>query len=173
MDIPETILEAVREATARHMGSVETAIAVAIEAVRCLDDFDDAVTVLVNHAVQGLVYDARSSLTAAVSRQAAYTGAPKVNVARSAAVNRVAMSVYNHAIGGTRLGDLRGEELDAIAATEREIAKGHNFNAELLGWCRAQGVADGQRVRDVIPEAKLRSAYNRLRGRKPKVAVAA
>lgn len=163
MDIPAPILDAVREATARHMGSVSDAIAEAVANVRLLDDFEGYVTVLVDQAIQELVYEARGRLTVAVARSATYVGPAKVNPLASAAVNRVAASVYNHAIGGSRLGDLSGEELDAIAETETAIASGHQFNAALCRWCRTQGVKDGQRVRDVIPEGKLKAAYNRLR----------
>ncbi len=173
MEIPAAITAVVREATALHIADVGKATQAAIEAVRALPEFKQLRDVLIDHAVQTLVYQARGTLTSAVAAQAAYTGPPKVNVGNSAAVNRVAASVYNHAIGGTRLGDLTGTELASIAETEEEIARGHQFNAALCRWCRDQGVKDNQRVRDVISEQKLRAAYNRLSARPRRVRAAA
>lgn len=161
MDIPQSVIEAVRAATIANLRDVSAAIPAAVAAVRALPDFDEVCAALVDHAVQELVYRERGSLNASIAREAAYTGPPKVNVAASEAVQRVAESVYNLSMGGKRLGDLTGLELDAVAEGEDEKARGHAVNAALARWCRGK-VADEQSVRKAIPLAELRRAYVRI-----------
>lgn len=168
IEVPSCITETVRDAARSHIGNIEGAIRAATAAVRELEGFEDIVPTLVDLAVQELVYRARTANNAAISNEImrpAYTGPAKVNVGGSAAVNRVALSVYNHAIGGARLGDLTGADLERIAETETEIARGHAFNAALCRWCASKGVKPDQRVRDVIQRGDLERAFRRLKAK--------
>lgn len=183
MDVPDPISAAVRAALDSNLASIEDQLRAAIEAVRGLPDAGTEVyrDFFLRYAVQAILHSERGKLNndirRAMTRKAVRpsAGPPKVVVLASAGVQRVAAeSLFNLMIGGFRLGDLQGTQLDEIATRERHVADGHRDRALLLEWCRRQGVGDTETVRTRIPHDALKNAYLRIsRGESPDAAGAA
>lgn len=163
MELSPAILNAVRTATAENISDIEKQKSSAIAAVRGLVNFCDLSDALIDFAIQNLVYEARGLISDTVARMSRNPNPPahqKVNVYACPAFQKVAHNVFNLMMGGKRLGDLTGKDLDRIAEQERDIAAGHIINSELAVWARSKGVRDDQRVEDVLSskavERKLR-----------------
>jgi hypothetical protein len=158
----ESILEIVKAAAEHHPGDIPSAVDEAEMAIRDLPDFEALISALLRSAIQELVYDARHALNTRIKRDAGYYGGPaKVN-GTSDGVQKVYESVYRYCIGSTTLGELKGEDIPEIVEGEKAKAQGHQFNAELLEWLEAQGVKGEKRVREVVPEKKLRKNFDRI-----------
>lgn len=160
MEFPPEVHEAARIAVHEFPTDVAAAVRCAERAVRRLPAFPALVDALITHAIQELVYRERNYCNQRLKGDNA--GPQKVDRLASAELARVCESVYCHKIGGTQLGDLTGERLPDLIDAEDSKAKAHLFNRKLLEWVRQQGVAEGQKVRDAIPEEKLTKAYRRI-----------
>jgi len=164
MEFPENVLLAVQEAARNHPSDIPRAVDCAEKAVRALPDFDDLVALLVKGAVQELVYRSRCSDNALLHAQnGRYNSMPKVQAA-GPAVERVCQSLYTYRIAGTVLGRVLGADLDGIAESERNVAAGHTFNAELCVALRRR-VADDKRVEESVTERQLQDLFKRLQKR--------
>jgi len=163
VEVPEPIRRAVAAADDRHPSCVDRAVELALRRITELPDYESYVAGLVHNAVRELVHARRGQRNTAMRREQGEYGRPaKVNPLLSAAVSGAYESVYLYRLGGAVLGDLTGEALEQVARSEEEGARTKLFNARLARWCLAQGVAEGRRVRDVIPEKKLAAAFRRL-----------
>jgi hypothetical protein len=163
-EFPEDVHDLIAQAVAEHPNDIPAAVEEAERRLRALPDFADLVAQLITQAVQDLVYQRRGMLNVALRREAGdYDTKPRTKLADSPDTLAVWDNVYNYFIDGRTLGDLRGNELQDIEASERNVARGHEFNAELCRWLREQGVVDDRRVKDVVSERKLRTAFRRLR----------
>lgn len=163
MSMPEHVMRLIQESVTKHGSDIAKAIDVAERRIRSLPDYGEIVDSLIHRCVQELVYTARGSLTNRLKNQlGGYDQEAKVVVGESESVNGVYRSVYTHFIGGTMLGEITGDDIDALMESETAKAKGHQFNAALLKWLQAQGVIGDKRVRDVVPESRLKKQYTRL-----------
>jgi hypothetical protein len=161
MEFPEDVLAIVRVAARKHANDIPKAIDQAERDVRRLPGFPGLVNALVRHAVQDLVYDLRSQDAHTLKNGGDKSGRQKVSML-SPEVEQLCRSLYDCPMAGTTLGEIRGEELEDAAATERARADGHAINAHLLAGLR-ELVPHGKRVRDAVPEAKLRKLLDRAK----------
>lgn len=162
-DLPEAVTAIVREAVAKH-DAIGDATAEAEARIRALPDFASLVDELVRRAVAKLVGDMRHAVTTAIKKETGQYGTGgKIDYQQSEAVNAVFQGMYDLAVAGTKLGALYGEELPAAAETERNIGNGHLANARLLDQLRPI-VKDGKRVRECVPEKRLRAIWNQVTG---------
>jgi hypothetical protein len=161
MEYPDNVLRIAERAAKQHPDDITKAVDCAERDVRALPEFREIVAVLVRGAVQGLVYEARHQTNRSIRREAGEYGGPAKVSGASDAVNTVYKSVYDYCIGRTTLGRVLGKELPGIAESERAIAEGHVFNAEL---CEALSrmVPEERAVKDAVPEKKLRGLFRRL-----------
>lgn len=162
MELPKSVYEAVASAEAKNPGDPPAAIEAAKKLIRSLPEFPDLAAEFFHRTVQELVYAQRHRIAGDIKRAAGGYGQPSKVAADSPAIRGVYESVYQYRMGGTVLGDIMGENLADIAEGEEEKARGHQFNARLARYCIDQGVKDGQSVREVIPEKKLRMAFDRI-----------
>lgn len=164
MKIPESVTEAVERATQENPTDIVAATTQAFEKVTHLVDYDEFVKSLVWNCIQEMVYDARHKVNVRTKRQIGYYGQEaKVN-RTSNGVLRVYNSVYKYHIAGTVLGAIRGEDLPSIAESERSIANGHVFNAELCEWLAEQVPAEKtvEQTFGKKGEKRLREQFDRL-----------
>lgn len=159
--VPENVLPLVEAAVKANPTDIEKAAHDAAKKIKKLPEFPEIMAQLFQNAVREIVYDVRHAMNVRTKRQAGYYG-------QEAKVNRVSdgvlrsyESVYSYYIGGTVLGDIKGEALRGIAENERAIAVGHTFNAKLCEWL-AEQVPEDKAVREVIPEKCLRKEFDRI-----------
>lgn len=156
MEMPQSITNAIKDAATRHTSDIEAAVTLAERRIRKLDEFSEWEDELIREAIRERVYDVRHKHNTALKREmGAYGGPAKTTSGASAAVQKAAQSVYNLRIAGTLLGLLRGDELAAVAETERAIGQGHLFNATLCEQL-IRHVPDNKTVQEAVSEAKLR-----------------
>lgn len=161
MSYPESVLVAVQKATDENPDDIEAAISQAERAVRKLPDFDSLVGALISEAVRELVYRTRGVMNVQIKRDAAmYVGIAKVS-SLSEGVAKVYRSVYEYKIASTTLGRLTGKQLPEVAESERAIAGGHLFNAELCEWL-AEQVPEDKSVQQCVPEKRLRPMFVKI-----------
>lgn len=159
MEIPENVLRIVEEMAAKYPADIPKAIERAEKDIRSLPEFDELVSMLVRNTVQELVYDARHRANTRMRREAGdYGGQAKVVSGNSACLGRVCVSVYSYHIAGTKLGLVKGADLEAIAESERAIASGHLFNVRLCSKLKGLVPAD-KCVQEVVSEKKLRALF--------------
>lgn len=156
MEYPPEIREIATQAADRCKAA-QTAVRHAIKNVRAHPAFDTFVDVLVDGAVEELVYQARH---VANQKTRTSTSVPKVIVGNSPAVQKVA-DLYLYRIGGNVLGNMTKEQLEAIGPSERERAAGHAFNARL---CEALVplVPKEKTVQQAVTEKKLKEVWDKL-----------
>lgn len=158
MEFPESVLAVVAKAVEQHPNDISAAVAAAEQEVLGLDEFEEFSGLLIHHTLQGLVYDARHMLNRRIKNDAGlYGAAPKVS-GMSERVNAIHASVYAYCIGGMTLGEVKGEELEGLAASEAEIAAGHAFNVRLCTEL-ARLVPEGKAVKQAMTEKKLRALF--------------
>lgn len=162
VSLPQSVIDIARECAAAHGADIAEATRLAEQRIRALPDFEQIVNTLITAAVRDMVYDARHATNARFKREAGYYGRRgRVDTAASEVVNRAAKSVYAYCIAGTMLGELQGKDLPDLAEKEELTAKGYTFNAVLLREL-AQKVKGEQKVRDVIPENRLKARFDHL-----------
>ncbi len=163
--IPESVRLLAEAAAQNNTQDIQAAVDEAVASVRELPDYDDLVADLVRNCLQELVYDARHKTNVQIKRESGYygqAGKPR----QTGAVEEAYQSVYEYRISGTLLGELRGEDLLPLVASETAIGNGHLFNASLLAWlARDVKVPADKRVRQCVTEKKLRAEFDRLKVR--------
>jgi hypothetical protein len=165
MSLPDNVRRLVEGVADRNPADIEAAVEEAVLAVRGLPEYPELVDGLVRHSVQQAVYDARHVSNVRIKRQSGYYGKEaKVVSGASESVREVYKSVYLYSIGATTLGRLRGEELPALAESERSVARGHEFNAELCAKLAGM-VPKDRTVEETVPEKKLAALFDRLKRR--------
>lgn len=110
---------------------VDACIKAAIEDIRKDKAvFEALLTELVETAIRHIVHDIRGSVRSALkfSHPRAFD-ADSLAPVRHVAIRSFLDSMF---FGDRALGDYRGDELPAIAASEREQARGHEMNAAFL-----------------------------------------
>ena len=163
MQIPESVKAVVQQACEQHPEDISAAVDTAEQLVHALPEYKSIVRGLIRNCIQELVYDARHVANVATKRNGGYYGGPgKVMVGKSESVQQVYQSVYAYYIAGTTLGELLGKDIPSVREHERSIANGHLFNVRLLEWLESQGVRGDKKVREVVPEKKLRIHFDRL-----------
>ena len=159
MDFPKVVLEIVHEEAVKYGDDITQAVTVVMRRVRKLPEFPEIMELNFQRAMKELVHTDRHQSNVYAKREAGCYGKPsKVNVGTSAAVNRVADSIYSYCIAGTTLGLLMGKQLAEIADSENAIADGHLFNVRL---CRKllRVVPEDKSVQEVVGANKLRAIF--------------
>jgi hypothetical protein len=154
MDDIQSISKAAAE---RHPDDIEKAVDDAVERIRKLKEFPKLVDELVRSAVRHVVSDCRHTANVAMKLAAGEYGGP-AKVTAGKATDRVAQNYYAYFIGGRTLGSITGDELEDIAASEANRAKGHEFNSRLCLRLKPF-VAKGKTVRECVKPAKLASLF--------------
>ena len=125
------------EVARKYAGNVGKAVETAESEVRKIKGFRDIAPQFIRHALQERIYDLRHEDNTK-QRQSQFTeGSP-----------------YNYCLGGTVLARLKGEQLEELAASEEDAAKGHAFNARVCKALLAK-VSNGKTVKQVLSEEQL------------------
>lgn len=163
VEFPQEVIDIVKQAALQHKDDIDEAHQCAERGVRGLKNFAELQELLVSDSIRELVYQSRHTENVRLRREAGQYGSPsRVDVANSEAVHQVNSSVYDYFIAGISLGMILGKELAGIAEREGKIAEGHQFNQRLCE-ALARMVPEESRVRDAVPEKKLRNLFKRLR----------
>lgn len=159
-EYPESVLRIAKAAVLKYKEDVQEAVKEANKNVRRLKNFDELVDLLVSKAMQDLVYDVRHTTNVQTRRdEGKYGPGAKVGVGSSEAVQRASQSVLDsYFIGATVLGSLLGKQLQEIEDSERMIANGHNFNAELCSRLKPL-VPANKTVRECVSKRKIRTIW--------------
>ncbi len=165
MQYPTEVLEIVSECVEKFPDDIQAAAEEAERSIRLLPGFKVLVNQLVERAVKEMVYAERCKINHA-RKTASGAYHTKVKPGHRYAENEEAVkvdtSVYNYYIGGVTLGSLLGRELDEVACSEAEIAKGHLFNVDLCKEVRKY-VSDDVQVRQALKADKLQEIFNKVR----------
>ena len=166
MTMPDWLNKIVQEETEANPSDIPTAADRAYNRIRKHPQYKGLVEELIRNAVRELVYDYRHIINTRIKRDSGYYVQKNGATAAAAvggAVLAVHRSCYDEFIGGTQLGELTADRAREIIAAEESIAAGHHFNAELLKWALKNGLQGDAKLRDVIPEKKLRTHFDRLK----------
>jgi len=161
----EDVLEIVGRAVEKYPNDVDRSVKYAEPLIRDLPEFESIMNQLITQAIRELIHNHRHTQNTAMRKETGDCHSkPKVNNA-SETIRKIERDYYNYYIGGKTLGMIRGSELKDIAASEREIAGGHIFNAEL---CEALQplVGDSQMVQSAVSKSKLKEIWNRVQRRR-------
>jgi len=134
-ELPESVLECVRKSIEEHPSNNAQAAACAEQRIKKLKIFDDIVDDLFHDYVQKLVYDQRHKLNGELRAEARARGQhpeQKVRVGESPTVRSSYADLYLFRVGGKTLGEIKGEELEALADREHRTAEGYLGRAALL-----------------------------------------
>lgn len=167
-----TAAEIVREIVSEHRDDIDRSIALSIKAVR---KHPELLEEIIDYGIRETVYAVRGMMNAefrasretpmptgkAIAGAAREVPAAKVVVGTSADVQAAYQSVYDLFIAGKTLGTLTGEDLPNVVAHERGKANAHTFNVRLLE-ALVPLVPEKKRVKDCVPEKKLRAIYERV-----------
>ena len=163
IEFPENVRSIVKKATAKHLADIQKATSEAEKQIRKLKEFDGLANLLVTSAVQEMVYDIRHQMNTEIKNQEGREGGKTKVKSSSDAVKAVYESSYfNLFIGGSILGMLTGGELVDVASSERAIAAGYTFNADLaLELSRI--VPEDKTVRQSVSSKKLDAIAKRIK----------
>ena len=163
MNLPPSILEIVHKVTEKYPDDIQEATDAAIKQIKNLSDYQSFVNGLVHMAIRDQIYQRRHQVNVKLRREAGgYDTTNKHSPAESSVVEGVYRSCHDYFIAGRTLGDLLGNELAEVESSERAIANGHLFNANLLAELRPLVKAE-KRVREVVKEAQLRRLFQKVR----------
>ena len=167
MQLPENVVATVRAVCLANRESLDDQIAKSIKAVRDLDDFEDFAQRLIDGMIQEAVYDERHRINYKPPRNVKEYGLPspvagKQHKMANRMLNEAFVGGYSHYIAGTTLGNITGDQIDGIVASEEAISATHHGLANVLRWCKSRGVVGEKRVRDVIKERDLRRNFERI-----------
>jgi hypothetical protein len=151
----------IKEADAKFPNDIPFAVDWADKKLRSCPEFNEWTENFIRHSIQEMIYDVRHQKSHQIKAEAGgYINPTKVS-ASSSTGNAAIAKVYEYRIAGRTLGMLLGNELAAIASSEREIAHGHLFNCQLCEELKRL-VPDDKTVRQAVPEVKLRGLFKRL-----------
>jgi hypothetical protein len=159
MEMSQTVIDIIAAAEKRHPEDIEAAVDDAEKRIRKLPDFDDFVNILIREAIRSRVNDCRHGVSRAIRKEMGEYGKPATTVVgESPAVLKVMENLYKYRIAGTVLGSVYGRDLADISENERVTGQGHLFNAYLTARLQPL-VPANKRVRDVVPEKKLKVIF--------------
>ncbi len=161
MNDPESVLELVQRNVEKFPDDIPAAVSATEKGIRKLPEYKTLEELFLYNYAQNLVYTARHRICTQMKRNVNHYGKP-AKVGLTEEVEKVYRSIYLYFIGGTILGEIKGNDIPNLAANERAIAAGHTFHAELLEWLGDQGVVGDKRVKDVVPERKLKLNFDRI-----------
>jgi hypothetical protein len=160
MEFPQSVIKITQRCAAKFPDDIDAAVDLADKQVRNLPDFKSFEAELVREAIRARVHDERHITNRQIKNDTgAYSNQSKIDLA--GAVNDAYASVYLYSIAGKSLGSVMGNELEKIAADEKELMEGHRFNVMLTTWL-ATLVPEDKTVRESVPEDKLRRGFERL-----------
>lgn len=161
VDIPESeILTICQKYAAANPDDIESAVQSAVRDVRRLKNFAALIDHVLTVAVRRMIHDVRCHQNRQIRKDNGGYGGP-AKVKPGADTSEIAQSVFLYFINGITLGQIRGEDLEEIAAGESARAEGHEFNARLCRRLRSF-VKDGQTVQQVVTESKLKRIFAEL-----------
>lgn len=132
MELPDSVIEVCTAAARLFPGDAAKAKVHAINAVKALPEYKRLVDTLVNQAIETCVSDIRHRDNVARRRQNGFYGQAAKVTGVSPGVAEAYLNLFNYSVDGRRLGDIRGNELPELAASQERMARGHLFNATLL-----------------------------------------
>lgn len=147
---PKELINTINECVDRNKNDVQKTIVEAQQCVRALSCFNDVISLLIDDAVKGLVYDRRSEVNhkqKTESRQ--YYTQQRINPAASKVVNRTCKSAMDYMLGGRTIRTLTRSDLLSIIESEKTVIKGHRFNVRLCEEL-LNHVQDGMTVQDAF-----------------------
>ena len=163
MNFPKYVRQIVDDAMEKHEFDVDKSTEEAVKLIYELPkDLFDA-RVYIYNAVKDLVYDARHRRNVETKKQLGKFGKPpQVNVAGSPAVQAESISLFLLCIAGKELGNIFGNELAGIAASEAAIGDGHHLNSRLCA-ALAKVVPDDKQVVDSVGVQELVEIFERVK----------
>jgi hypothetical protein len=155
-DYPKEFLELAREAAERFANSPESAAGwleqqLATEERRPL--LDACRPLLMRSGFLHAIYDSRSSSNHAIMAPA-MREALRGPVSRGAAADTVTENYLSRTVGGRRLGDLYGRDLEAAADREHSIGQGHLWLSRLVRAIRPL-VPDDKQVSECVSNEEI------------------
>lgn len=164
MELPESIVDAVKKGTNRYPDNVKKATDHANMLCQKLPEFTEWIEDLAWCALQDQVYEVRHTMNRAKREElGCYGGPAKVVSGSGKGVDRAARSVYLYHIAGKTLGNLFGEDLLNLSKTQMETSKGYVFNSRLLAKLHKM-VPKTKQVREVVSEKKLKALFQEVGG---------
>lgn len=168
MEADERLREVIAAAIAKHKSDLDATIREAANNLRALGDAEiDAICW--RRGVAEFVHDKRHAMNMSIwANNRKMPGDPKVIAGRSETVSAVgtALSEYEFKLAGRILGDIYGNELDGLAASEEALSAGHTRNATLLRRLRAI-VPDNKTVRQAVKPRKLKQLFVEVQLQRP------
>jgi hypothetical protein len=189
MEIPSCVRDAIRPLVTLgfEVGAEKSA---AVQAVRALPEMAEAPAsgtvagVLIDHAIEQVVYALRCELTTATKKPGAdqepepapadlfsepdpapavqpYTGPAKVQALNSESVRRAFASIYEMRVGGSKLGELTRADLAKWEDDSRSHERGWAVRRELAAWLKTR-LKDGQKVSEAVPAKDIQKKHDEL-----------
>lgn len=148
----------VMEMVQEHPTDITAATTAVLDMLQNDIDYGDYVSTLVFRAVREMCHQARHNIAKEQRKQnGTHVTNQRVSMF-SESVNRAYQEFgYNYPIGGTILGELRGEAIPTLLDGWKQGVQTGQFHIKLGEWLIAQGVRNNVRVRDVVPEKKLQA----------------
>ncbi len=156
----DQILEIIQKRANAHPNDIEASVQLAVREIRRLKNFDSLIERILTVAVRRMIHDFRSTENRRIRKANGDYGGP-AKVKPSGGTAEIAQSVFAYFIAGMTLGQIRGEQLEEIAAGEAARAEGHDFNARLCRRLR-NVVKDGQTVQQAVSETKLKRIFQQV-----------
>lgn len=163
MDVPKIALELIAKIESLYRDDIGKAIEKCKEEVRKDPAFPAWKEILIDMAIQELVYDARhAATTKAKNQNKEYGKAVPVrdNEAVAKAYDEVE-EIYSMRLCGKTLGSMTGEDLDWMVEKERGLANGHIFNV-VLGKTLRPLVSQGKTVREAVGRKKMMTIWEKV-----------
>jgi hypothetical protein len=158
IQIPPSVLAAVKLANEQHPGDVAAALAAAEAAVKGLPEYASYVEMLVRHSLMTSLYAVRHQRNVQVKREAKAYSPPAKVTGGGPTVTQVYTSLFSYQIGGRTLGLLKAQDLDALIEEGNAAINGWAFNVRLCSKLKAY-VRDDNTVADTVTEQKLRAIW--------------
>lgn len=157
----ERLQKLVDAAVDKHPSSIKDATNLVLKKASRAAWFETVTDELIRRAVLGMIHDNRHGKNVDMRMARGDYGGP-AKVTAGAASGRIAQGVMAYMIAGRTLGMLTGDELNATADSEAEIASGHQFNVRL---CRelAKTVKGEDTVKEKFTLAKLTAVFAKVK----------
>ena len=164
-DYPQEVVDVAKQCDLNNTSDINEAVEEWYRKVQAMQGFGDWVESFIKSAGRSIIQDCRHRRNTQMKREAGAYGGPAKVVAGMNTASTYVASLFDYAIDGRRLGDIRWEELESIAADQQMKAMGYTYNFDLCVLLRSkkpQRASIEATIEESFGESSLKKVFNSL-----------
>ena len=164
-DYPQEVVDVAKDCDLNNQSDINKAVEEWYRKIQAMTGHEHWIESFIKSAGRSIIQDCRHHRNTQMKRDAGSYGGPAKVVAGMSTAATYFSSLFDYAIDGRRLGDIKWEELEDIASDQKKKADGFTYNVNLCTILRSkkpQRASVEATIEASFGEASLKKVFNSL-----------